>query len=52
MQHTSLSTLATSAEPAATALAQALGGAASPLAELAGGRSYPVFSVTSQELPI
>lgn len=33
-----------------TALALALGGAAASLEELAGGLSFPVFSVTSQEI--
>ncbi len=57
MQDNPITTTVTSADAAATlpvsaptALAQALGGVPSSLHELAGALSYPVFSVTSQEV--
>ena len=57
MQDTSATTVATSQDAPAvpsvsypTALAAALGGASASLQELAGARSFPVFSVTAQEV--
>ena len=57
MQNTPVTTVAASSDAppgtlvsAPTALAVALGGAPAALEELAGARSFPVFSVTSQEL--
>jgi folate-binding protein YgfZ len=57
MQDTSATTVATSqdapavpAVSAPTALVAALGGASASLQELAGARSFPVFSVTAQEV--
>ena len=57
MQHTPATTVSASSDAAPgtlvsapTALASALGGAPTSLEELTGGRSFPVFSVTSQEI--